>query len=107
MRGIIISTVASIITASSSSFAFSPITLQQQLQQSNNNRGATTFSSSTSLFSSTIISGSPSTQAKSINPKEALNKSNVYTLNGDSISLSNCIDNNGGVSLIVLTRSFG
>ena len=105
MRGIIISTVASIITASSS-FAFSPITLQQQLQQYNNNRGAT-LSSSTSLLSSSIISGSPSTQAKSINPKDALNKSTVYTLNGDPISLSNCIDNNGGVSLIVLTRSFG
>ena len=104
MRGIIILTVASIIITASSSFAFSPITLQQQ---SNEIRGAATLSSSTSLLSSTIISGSPSTQAKSINPKEALNKSNVYTLNGDSISLSNCIDNDGGVSLIVLTRSFG
>ena len=104
MRGIIISTVALIIAASSSS-AFSPIT-PITLQQ-HDIRGATNFSSSTSLFSSTIISGSPSTQANSINPKEALNKSTVYTLNGDSISLSNCIDNNGGVSLIVLTRSFG
>ena len=103
MRGIIISTVALIIAASSSS-AFSPLTLQQQ---SNNNQRATPLSSSTSLLSSSIISGSPSTQAKSINPKEALNKSTVYKLNGDPISLSNCIDNNGGVSLIVLTRSFG
>ena len=106
MRGIIISTVASIIAASSS-FAFSPINPITLQQQSNNNQRVTPLSSSTSLLSSSIISGSPSTQAKSINPKEALNKSTVYKLNGDPISLSNCIDNNGGVSLIVLTRSFG
>lgn len=53
----------------------------------------------------TTISGSPSDQARLINPKEALSKSNVYRLDGSPVSVANLLTD--GVNLVVLTRSFG
>ena len=55
--------------------------------------------------SATTVSGSPSKQARLINPKEALSKSNVYRLDGSPVSVSNLLTD--GVNLVVLTRSFG
>lgn len=55
--------------------------------------------------SATTISGSPSDQARLINPKEALSKSNVYRLDSSPVSVSNLLAD--GVNLVVLTRSFG
>ena len=55
--------------------------------------------------STTTVSGSPSDQARLINPKEALSKSNVYRLDGSPVSVSNLLTD--GVNLVVLTRSFG
>ena len=55
--------------------------------------------------SATTISGSPSDQARLINPKEALSKSTVYRLDGSPVPVSNLLAD--GVNLVVLTRSFG
>lgn len=58
--------------------------------------------------SASIISGTPSKEARAINPKEALAKSTVYRLDGTSVSVSDLMaSGDDGVSLIVLTRSFG
>lgn len=55
--------------------------------------------------SATTISGSPSDQARLINPKEALSKSTVYRLDSSPVPVSNLLTD--GVNLVVLTRSFG
>ena len=74
----------------------------------------TLFLSSTTTASSwsdtAIISGAPSSAALTINPINALSQSTVFHLDGSPILLSNFINTNDdkdGVSLIVLTRSFG
>ena len=55
--------------------------------------------------SATTISGSPSEQARLINPREALSKSTVYRLDGSPVPVSSLLTD--GVNLVVLTRSFG
>ena len=69
---------------------------------------------SSSRSNMAVISGSPSIEARDINIKEALSKSTVYRIDdGSPISVSNFFassnedDGGDGVSLIVLTRSFG
>ena len=53
------------------------------------------------------ISGSPSNEARDVNIAEALSKSTVYRIDdGSAVSVSNFIASEG-VSLVVLTRSFG
>lgn len=75
-----------------------------------NSQRTVCFSSNTDGYdcgcgSATTISGSPSDQARLINPKEALSKSNVYRLDSSPVSVSNLLAD--GVNLVVLTRSFG
>jgi hypothetical protein len=52
-----------------------------------------------------LISGSPSDEARLINPREALSKSIVCRLDGSQVLVSNLLTD--GVNLVVLTRSFG
>merc|ERR1719401_1874814 len=56
---------------------------------------------------SIITSGKPSSKALSMNPREAIQNSFVYSLCGVEIAFDDVISNGGGVSLVVLLRSFG
>lgn len=53
-----------------------------------------------------VVSGSPSAEARAVDPKQALSESTAYRLDGSPVSVSSLMANEG-VSLIVLTRSFG
>ncbi len=94
--------------------AFSPaavITSSHSLSLAEHNLQRTVCFSSVSngadcgCGSAKTISGSPSEQARLINPKEALSRSTVYRLDGSPVSVSNLLTD--GVNLVVLTRSFG
>lgn len=56
---------------------------------------------------SIITSGNPSSKALSIDPRDAIKNSFVYSLCGIEMAFDDIISNGGGVSLIVLLRSFG
>jgi len=56
----------------------------------------------------TITSGKPSKKALSINPREEITKSTVFTLNGEVITMNQLLpSNDDGVSIVVFLRSFG
>lgn len=87
------------------SYAFAPAGLKRSIR-----------CTSTKLFAeaadcgcgnSAKISGAPSQQARAINPREAILDSSVLRLDGSSVSMSELLPNKNGVSLVVLTRSFG
>jgi hypothetical protein len=53
------------------------------------------------------ISGAPSQEARSINPREAILQSRVMRLDGTTVDMPTLLPDRSGVSLVVLTRSFG
>lgn len=55
----------------------------------------------------TEISGAPSDEARNVDPRDALSKSTVYRLDGTAVPTSTLLRDDGGVDLVVLTRSFG
>ncbi|KAL9189424.1 hypothetical protein ACHAXT_009099 [Thalassiosira profunda] len=78
--------------------AFVPAAVQRQ--------HAPAFTNSAVCITAATVSGAPSAEARNIDPKEALSQSTVYRLDGSPISVSDLMSDEG-VSLIVLTRSFG
>mmetsp|Transcript_25667 Transcript_25667/g.36209 ORF Transcript_25667/g.36209 Transcript_25667/m.36209 type:complete len:128 (+) Transcript_25667:219-602(+) len=57
-----------------------------------------------------VLSGNPSSKARSLNPREAIRKSTFFTVSGDTTSIDNLIgepSSTNGVSVVVLLRSFG
>jgi len=54
-----------------------------------------------------IISGSPSDEARAIDPREAILQSSVKRLDGTTVTLSSLLPDKNAVSLVVVTRSFG
>mmetsp|Transcript_4959 Transcript_4959/g.7520 ORF Transcript_4959/g.7520 Transcript_4959/m.7520 type:complete len:127 (+) Transcript_4959:180-560(+) len=57
-----------------------------------------------------VLSGDPSSKARSLNPREAIRKSTFYTVNGEKTSIDKLVgepQSDNGVSIVVLLRSFG
>ena len=105
MRNALVASTLIIVAAVAS--AFSPAATTTTIT-----RGGTTtcFSTATKnndcgCGNAVTISGSPSEQARLINPREALSKSTVYRLDGSSVSVKDLLTD--GVNLVVVTRSFG
>ena len=105
MRNALVASTLIIVAAVAS--AFSPAATTTTIT-----RGGTTtcFSTATKnndcgCGNAVTISGSPSEQARLINPREALSKSTVYRLDGRPVSVSDLLTD--GVNLVVVTRSFG
>lgn len=99
------------------SFAFQPQQRSSRIQAATSSSASLLFSSPSSRPSdcgcnmndatNIAISGSPSNEARDVNIAEALSKSTVYRIDdGSAVSVSNFIASEG-VSLVVLTRSFG
>jgi len=63
--------------------------------------------SAASAATPTEISGAPSAEARDVEPREALSGSTVYRLDGTPVPASALLRDDGGVGLVVLTRSFG
>lgn len=53
-----------------------------------------------------VISGKPSDKARSLNPRDAIGKSTLRTLDGIETSLNDILPQKG-TSLLVITRSLG
>lgn len=54
-----------------------------------------------------VVAGAPSARARRVDPRAALAQAIVRRLDGTPVPVSDLLNNQGGVSLIVLTRSFG
>ena len=67
---------------------------------------ASAFTNSALRNTAATVSGAPSAEARKIAPKEALSQSTVFRLDGSPVPVSDLMSDEG-VSLIVLTRSFG
>jgi len=57
----------------------------------------------------TLMSGNPSSRAKDLNPREAVRRSPLYTVDGAVTNMDNLIGepSQSGVSIVVFLRSFG
>jgi hypothetical protein len=105
MRNVLV--VGTLLVVAAVASAFSPASTSTTIT-----RGGTTtcFSTATKnndcgCGNAATISGSPSEQARLINPREALSKSTVYRLDGSSVAVKDLLTD--GVNLVVVTRSFG
>ena len=56
-----------------------------------------------------ILSGKPSDKARSIDPRQAIRKSSIYTINGEKTNMDNLIGipKESGISIVVFLRSLG
>ena len=112
-----------VVTSVYHSNAFSPLTLppgrqasfhlnhwrrrqQQSRVQASSSSSSNCECDSGSSADTVLISGSPSDEARNINIQEALSKSTVFRLDGSAVSVSSLFVTEG-VSIVVLTRSFG
>lgn len=98
--------VGTLLVVAAVASAFSPAATSATFTRG----GTTCFSTATKnndcgCGNAATISGSPSEQARLINPREALSKSTVYRLDGSSVSVKDLLTD--GVNLVVVTRSFG
>ena len=65
------------------------------------------YASAASATQPTEVSGAPSDEARDVDPRKALSESTVYRLDGTAVPTSTLLRDDGGVDLVVLTRSFG